>query len=204
MSNENANASEQQTNGKEPVNQTSQDSSSQEPGKHSGLTTNQKIMIGGFSGLIVVIVIAAVIIVSILNKPEPAPLPTGGNLVINEDNLAAIQKEIDAKVEDGMFMTDMNIDWSFPNGKGVSPDAYVGNMANNHRPIFFELISRETGAVIYKSDVIPVGYSIREIKLDTDLPAGVYPMVCKYHMLDETTGETVSNLSINITVRILN
>lgn len=202
MSTKNTNIPNQQPNSQEPVNQPP---SGQKPDQHSGLTTNQKIMIGGFTGLIAVIVAAAVIVVSILNKPEPAPpLPTGGNLIINEDNLAAIEKEIKTKVQDGMFMTDMNIDWSFPNGKSVSPDAYVGNMRNNHRPLSFEIIRSDTKEVIYTSDVIPPGYSIKEIKLDTDLPAGTYPMVCVYHLLDEETGATVSTLSINITVRILN
>lgn len=201
MSTENTNTSNHQTNSQESM---SQEPASQKPDKRSGLTTNQKIMIGGFTGLIVVVVAAAIVIVSILNKPEPAPLPTGGNLVINEDNLAAIQKEIDAKVADGMFMTDMNIEWSFPNGKSTSPDAYVGNMQNNHRPINFDLIRSDTGEVIYTSDVIPPGYSIREITLDTDLQAGTYPMVCKYHLLDAETGESASSLAVNITVRILN
>lgn len=201
MSTENTNIPNQQPNSQEPV---GQQPSGKKPNERSGLTTNQKIMIGGFAGLIVVVAIAAVIIVSVLNKPQPDPLPTGGNLVINEDNLAAIEKQIKAKVEEGMFMTDMTIDWSFPNGKSASTDAYVGNMVNNHRPISFDIIRPETGEVIYTSDVIPAGYSIKEIKLDTDLSAGTYPMVCMYHLLDEETGATKSTLSVNITVRILN
>lgn len=171
------------------------------PKKRSGLTTNQKIMIGGFTVLIIAIVAAAAIIVSIMNKPGP-PQPEGGNLIINEDNLAQIEKEISAKVEDGMFMTDMTIDWSFPNGKSTSTNAYVGNMVNNRHPISFELVNN--GEVIYTSDVIPSGYSLKEITLDTDLPAGTYSMVCNYHILNEETGETINNLGINITVRILN
>lgn len=196
MSTNNAETSNNPNNSKGPV--------SKRPDGRQGLTTNQKILIGGFAALIIVVVIAVIVIASILNKPAPEPPLTGGNLLINEDNLAEIDEELKMNVEKGMFMTDMSIDWSFPNGKSASSDARVANSANNNQPISFDLIRSDTNEVIYTSDVIPVGYSIKEIKLDTDLPAGVYPMLCNYHLLDEETGETISSVAINVTVRILN
>lgn len=165
------------------------------------LSKGQKIMIGGFTCVIIVIVAAAAVIFSILSKPKPEPAK--GNLVVNQDNVSQITNDIEAEVADGMFMTDMNVDWSFPNGKSASVDAYVGNSISNHRPISFDVVLSDTGEVIYTSDVIPTGYTIKEIKFDTSLSAGTYAAVCNYHLLDEETGDVVSSVGINITLRIL-
>ncbi len=171
--------------------------------KSSKLTTNQKIMIGGFAGTAVAVAVAAAVIVSALNKETP-PETSGGSLVVNEANLAEIDKELDAIVDDGMFMTDMNVDWTFPDGGSVSTDAYVGNMANNNYPFYFELVDSGSGEIVYTSDVVPPGYSLKEIKLDKDLDAGVYPMVCNYSLVNDESGEVVSSVGVAVTVHILN
>lgn len=163
-----------------------------------GLTTNQKIMIGGFSALIIVIIAAVFIIIRVLNKPEPV---TGGNLVVDETNLTSMSDDLRAQVEDGLFELNMNMIWHFPDGTSASSDAYVANSEVNRYAISFDILVDDE--ILFTSTTIPLGSQIKDITLNKDLSAGTYPAVCRYHLLREDGTEN-SSVDINVTLEIEN
>lgn len=168
----------------------------------SKLTKSQKIMITGFSVVFIAILAVGFFVYSLLNKkPVVDPPYNGGNLVVDESNLGSIGEHLDDQVADGMFEVNMNTIWSFANGKSASSDAYIANSTSNHYPISFDVKLSDSEEAIYTSSVIPVGYSIKEIKLDTDLAAGTYKAICNYHLLNEDGSER-SSLAVNITLII--
>jgi len=167
------------------------------PVKKAKLTKQQIIMITGFSLVIITIIIVGIILYQLLNKKPDA----NGNLVINDSNLSTIGEQLEEQVQDGMYEVNMNTNWNFRNSKSASSNASVANSTSNRYPVSFDIILEGQEEAIYSSDVIPVGYSIKEIKLDTELPAGTYNGICKYHLLNED-GSEKSSLSVTITIII--
>lgn len=156
--------------------------------KGKGLSTNQKIMIGGFAVLIVVVAVAGYLIYQKLNQNTiPA---AGGNLIVDENNLGDIDDLLTESVEDGMFEVNMSTTWLFPDGKSAASDAYLANGAANRYPLTFEIVLNEE--TIFSSSVIPVGKQIKDIILDKALAAGTYDAVCMYHLWKEDGTENSS------------
>lgn len=169
---------------------------------NKGLTTNQKILIGGFAIVVIVVAIVGFFLYrAFSNRQEPATSSAGGNLVVDESNLSEIENMLSEAVEDGMFEVNMSTTWNFPDGKSASTDAYLANGTANHYPISFDVVLNGE-EVVYSSTVIPVGNQIKEIKLDKELTAGTYEAVCLYHLWKEDGTEN-STFGVNITLNIL-
>jgi hypothetical protein len=156
---------------------------------------------------LVVICAAAVIAVVLLSRPREAAtdiiadgLTPIGNLVVDENNLTAIQKEIAEKVERGMFETHMNTTWTFPNGKSASTDAVLGNSVNNNYAFWCEVRLAGTNEVVYTSSLLPVGSQLAEIKLSKNLEKGEYSAVLSVYMVDENNEPVESNMGFGITL----
>lgn len=162
----------------------------------------QIILIVGFALVIAVICIIGYFLYSSLKKQDESKPVVGGNtnLVIDESNLAEVEELITQAAEEGMFELNMNTIWSFPDGKSPSSDAYVANSNANSRPISFEIFINDTECV-YSSTVIPVGSRIKEIKLDTELPAGEYSATCMYHLWNED-GTEKSSFGVGVVLNI--
>lgn len=166
--------------------------------KNNKLNSTQKILIIGFSCLILAVVVVAILLWGKLSSMSQTDTSgAGGNYVIDESNLADVKEAMAQKVEDGYFEVNMNTAWTFPNGEEPSTNAYVANGNANSLPITFEILLEEE--VIYSSGLIPVGNRIKEIKLDKDLDAGTYDAVCMYHLWKEDGTEN-SSFGVNITI----
>jgi hypothetical protein len=173
----------------------------QAPPPKSGLQTKHIVLILGA----VLIVAAAVVTVVLLTRPAPAPpADTGGSRVITEANVDEIDAEIQAKVDDGMFATWMNMSWHFPNGKSASDNAIMGNSEGNHYPFWFDLARSDTGEIIYTSGLIRVGTQLKEIILEKSVPAGTYDAVVTIHMVDDFGNDIASDIGFNIQLIIDN
>lgn len=124
------------------------------------------------------------------------------NLVVTPDNIAELKAANPATVAPGSYDVCMNSTWNFPNAKSASSNAYVENRLSNTNTVNFTVTRKDTGALIFESPYIPVGSSLRNIKLtDESFVKGSYPCVVKYHLLDENYKQ-ISTVSINITVVI--
>jgi len=107
---------------------------------------------------------------------------------------------MEEKVQDGMFATEMTIDWYFDAETMTSTEAYVANSEANTKAIYFE-VAMEDGKTIYTSTVIPVGYSINSIKLEDKLDAGDYTADCIYYLLNDN-GEVNSSVAVTVYLHI--
>lgn len=170
--------------------------------KKKVLNTTQLIIIICFVLLIAAIGIAAFFIIKAQKEYSLADesIP-GGNLIVDESNLAEVDAYLSDSVATGMFEVSMNTIWSFPDGKSASTDAYVANSPSNHFPITFEILL-DNSDMIYSSTVIPVGNRIKDIVLERDLDAGTYPAVCMYHLWNED-GTEDSSFGVNVTINVL-
>lgn len=150
---------------------------------------------------IIIIIVALLLVAAIaftlwwFLRPQPLGIP-----VVDENNLADIERELEDKVAKGMFETHMTTQWTFPDGKSPALDAVMGNAPTNNYPFWFTVALASTGEEVYSSSLLPIGTELEEITLDKDLDAGNYAAVLTIHMVDENGEEVESNMAFNITL----
>lgn len=152
----------------------------------------------------IIVVLVAVIITLMNRKPEirerdDSVLERG---FVNDSNLSDMEDALQKQADDGMFECMMSTYWTFPDAESKAPNSYVENVENNHRTFYFDLVDPETDEVYYSSPLVPVGSSIKGIKLDKGLPVGEHEMLVKYVMVDDDYQE-VSSVGFMITVEVL-
>ena len=161
-------------------------------------------------GCLVIVALVGVIIALVLNmNREPRvvivqeePEVKERAVLVTEDNAEEMIQEMVEEPPANVpmyYSALMNTTWHFPDGASESTDAYVGNQEGNETPIYFDVILSDTEETIYQSPVIPLGGTLRNFKLDTDLDAGTYDCVCVYHLIDENQ-RTLTTLSMAVTV----
>lgn len=150
--------------------------------------------------LIILLAVALGFIIYILTKTDEAGEPdTGGRgTVVTEDNADTINISQEP-VEDGMYETSMTIDWHFEGTR--SEDAYVANVENNTRTVYFDLNIAETGEKVYSSPYIPVGSELSGLTLEKELAPGTYDTILVYHLVDDDNKE-LSTLSVALTIYV--
>ncbi len=173
---------------------------------------NKKKKKGGLIAVICVsVVIIAVlvgVIIYLLNRnsksaDNEADVDPSRGVVVNEENVQEVLDNLGEPTPPGMYEVVMNSTWNFPSGKEASTDAYVENSTNNSQPVYFDVKLQGTGETVYDSPILPVGTHLdsKDIKLDKELPAGVYDCILTYHLLGEDEKET-SSVKLTLTVRI--
>lgn len=101
-----------------------------------------------------------------------------------------VDGNIDQKVADARFTTDMNMIWTFPSGSAVSNNAIIGNSASNLYECYFEVyLDDEDQTLLYSSPVIPRGKRLEQLELDRVLADGTHNAICTYHILDDEDPE---------------
>lgn len=148
--------------------------------------------------VVVILVLVGVILYLLLRKPEEERR----NVVVTPDNVEEVIRQMEDEdfVEPGYYTVMMNYDWHFATGDAVSEDAYVENMTENTNAVYLDLfLASDEENAIYKSPVIPVGSSLRDIALDQKLDAGTYDCVAVYHLVDDDQN-TISTLRVTVTV----
>lgn len=185
-------------------------SSEQVPGSGKN-NKSMKILIAVFA----VIVIALIgVVIFLLTRPKetvvapvaavPEEKPESGRgVLVTPDNVDELVASIREPIQDGSFMTSMNVDWTFEDGTSPSSDAYIENAPENTRMVYFDVILSDTSETVYSSPFIPVGSRLSEITLDKDLDAGTYEAVVEYHLVDDDKQE-ISTVSVSVNLHILN
>jgi hypothetical protein len=163
---------------------------------------NKKIVIVGAVAGVVVIAVLISVIIKLSSTPEPPAQIGGVGTVATIENIEELQAEMKEPVQDGYYHMRMNMEWSFPSGGAASADAYVANSEQNKRTVYFTVTLDETGELVFTSPHIPVGSQLTDIALDKKLPAGVYPAVVTYHLLDDE-GKELTTVSVAVKLHIL-
>ncbi len=148
------------------------------------------------AGVIVALlfVIIGVLVFMLVQKDAKEPEESVG-YVLDEGNYQQIQESMAEEVSEGYFETYMNTTWTFVDGTSETKDAVLGNAPNNTKPIRCEVILNETGEVVYKTGVLPVGAVLEPFKLDKDLDAGTYEAICQIYLLKEQEDGTYADFS---------
>lgn len=125
------------------------------------------------------------------------------NLVVTPDNIDELKAaNKNATLAAGLYDVCMNSTWNFKNARVASSNAYVENILTNTNTVKFSLSRNDTGELIYESPYIPVGSSIRNIKLlDESLKKGTYPCTIRYQLVDENYNN-VSSVQVSVSVVI--
>ncbi len=153
-----------------------------------------------------IVVGVAVALVVLESKGKDSDTSVQYNLLTAPpDNIDELrEKESVKKAAEGTYDVCMNSTWRFDSGDSVSDNAYVENILSNTHTVKFSLARDDNGKVIYESPYIPVGSSLRNIKLsDGSLTKGTYPCTLTYHLVDDSYNE-LSTLNISVSVIILN
>jgi hypothetical protein len=125
--------------------------------------------------------------------------------VLNEQEAGTVMDDMLDDVAKGMFECEMSMNWTFPDGKSKSSDAYVGNSTANRYPIYFDVILEDTGEIVYSSPVIPVGANVAEFALEKELPAGKYRAKVLYTLIeDEESQKEISQAGFIVNMEVLN
>jgi hypothetical protein len=171
---------------------------------------NSKILLA-VCGVVIAVLVGVVAV--LLNRPDPAQVPAQTSqedaaprraVLVTEDNVQEAIVEVSRPVTaPTSYRVKMSATWTFNDGASASNDAYVENAQTNETPVYFDLILNDSGETVLESPVIPIGASMRDIKLDKALEAGTYPAVMVYHLLDENQN-TLSTVRMGVTLVIEN
>lgn len=171
------------------------------PVNHSGDGSSKKKFNSKLALIAILAVIAIIIIVVVLIKGR------GTDSKPSEYNVVVVPDDVDKNAGNsnsnpGRYTASMNSDWTFPDAKSASANAYVANVSRNSYPVNFVVVRNDTQDVIYESPDIPVGGKLSNIKLDDEsLPKGTYPCTLTYRLLGKNREELSRvNFSINIII----
>ncbi len=128
--------------------------------------------------------------------------------VVTPDNVEDVVTEMQGEQWEhtpiGYYEVNMSTEWSFPDGKSESSDAYVANAKSNQNPVYFTVApATDSNRIIYTSPLLLVGSELNQIKLDEQLDAGEYDCVLTYHLMDSNDNE-VSTVSVSVSITIEN
>jgi NADH:ubiquinone oxidoreductase subunit 3 (subunit A) len=172
----------------------------------------------GSKKTVIIVVIVAVVMVAMLatiivlasslgkkDKAEEELRP----VMVTEENAEEvveqlIEQEKAAEVAPGYYTVTMNTTWHFESGDVASYDAIVENVEGNTNDVYFDvLLESDESVVLYKSPIIPRGGELKSITLDQVLPAGTYPAVVEYNLVDENQ-VTLSTVRVGLTIIVEN
>ena len=168
-------------------------------GQSKGLRIKPIIII-----VVVTVAVLGIVLAAAILKSNDSEQVGSYNLVVTPDNVDELIAENPSKVAAGSYDVCMNSTWQFKNARSASDNAYVENLISNTNTVNFTLTRNDTGDTIYESPYIPVGSSLKNIKLtDENLNKGTYPCTVTYHLVDDNY-EELSTLKISISVVINN
>lgn len=165
------------------------------------------IKIAGIAAVTIVIVGLVGVIIYLLNQREPNSETASTeqerrNVVVTPENVDEVIQQMNEsqQIEPGYYLVSMNYDWYFKTGDAISSNATVRNSTENTNAVFFDVVMADDEEdVIYKSPVIPVGSSLKQISLDRKLDAGTYDCIVIYHLIDDEQN-TLSTLRVTVTI----
>lgn len=159
------------------------------------------ILIAVLIGVIVVLVKKIADTKDQQNQDTRATVSTMDAAIVTEDNLE--EYLANEQQQNESYVCEMNVDWHFEDSTKPSYNAQVTNAVENTRTVYFDLALEPDMQILYSSPYIPVGASVDEVKLNTELDAGTYPAVVVYHLVDDDKNE-VGSVTVTVTLYIEN
>ncbi len=157
-------------------------------------------------GLIIVLLLGVVLFMGyqiLQEEPEKEESYDGRATFVDQGNVDEVRDSLDDEIEDATYTASMTVDWRFYDGKSVSTTAFVENMKDNKRTVYFDVNLKSTGELVYSSPYLPVGAKLEGFALDKALPKGDYPAVVTYFLVDDDH-KVITKVSVAITIHVLN
>lgn len=159
------------------------------------------------TGVIVIIAIGVIlmlvgVILFLATRTESEPEYS----VVTADNVDKVVSQMKEKepTPEGYYEVMMNTEWEFESGDVASSNAYVKNSTSNQNTVYFTISPKgDSETIWYTSPYIEVGAELRDIKLDTALPAGSHTAVITYHLVDKEFND-LSSVSLYMTITVKN
>ena len=122
-------------------------------------------------------------------------------LEISKKNNEDLKKELEKKVLETQINMTINPFVEMKNGDSEAK-INIENKRVNRYPQIVEIKLNYTGEIIYKSNLIPVGYQLKNIKLNKFLDKGVYDCTAFFSSYDEKTGQIIGTAGANISINV--
>ena len=166
---------------------------------------------------VILLVIIAFLVVKLIDKQDVSNLP---EVQTSEDYAAGVgtigkgntnesepsdSSEAEERYEYGepLFVSMETTDWYFPSATEASTNALIAHSEMNHCDIYVEVILNTTQEVIFRSQVLKPGETLREITLGAELESGTHECVALYHLVNSDTGEEYDdNVRLGMTITI--
>lgn len=168
-------------------------------------------VIAGILAAVVIVILVGIIIYLLQSQrtsqqsESAATVPQQRNVVVAPENVDEVieQMQEEDKTPVGSYEVTMNTHWTFPDGKSVSPDAFVENSTSNTNMVYFTIALDSSGEEIYRSPYLDLGAQLRDIALDKELEQGDYNAIITYHLVDDDFNE-LSSVSMYMMISIEN
>ena len=135
--------------------------------------------------------------------PPPTQRPTigGRGTLLTPENVDEVRDILEQPVQDAQYTVSMTRNWVFDTALTPSRNASVDNLERNTRMVYFDVILKDTGQMVYSSPYIPLGLTHDNFALDEDLPAGVYEATITFFLVDDDY-EYITDVSASVTLTI--
>ena len=112
-----------------------------------------------------------------------------------------LRAQLQEAVDKSMFSFKINSEPVFADG-GAEGELKIGNPETNAYPMKVEIRLDKTDEMVYATEGILPGQSIREDKLDTPLVKGVYPATATFYAYDENGQEILGQVMAALTITV--
>lgn len=160
---------------------------------------------------VVIIAVLVGVIIYLLNAPAPEPYgtpPETGRVsgvqgtVLTPENIEQVRAELErVEEEDLRYVVSMNSNWIFETALTPSENARVDNVERNSRTVFFDVLLRETGELVYTSPYLPLGSTLKGFSLTHDIGAGVHDALVVFYLVDDDY-EIITDVTVTVTLTV--
>jgi len=126
----------------------------------------------------------------------------GRGILVTPENIDQIIADMSEPVQDGYYIATQNVDWVFDTWDTSSSNAFVENVIDNTRTVYFDLHLEATGDLVYSSPFMPLGSKLEGFALDSAVSAGEHPAIVTYHLVDDEF-QNLTTVSVAVLLRIL-
>lgn len=92
--------------------------------------------------------------------------------------------------------------WHVPAGQTENIPIVLKNPDGNPCYFSFTIVLTDTDEIIYQSDMVPPGESIRKIDISKPLSEGTYPAIVQIRTNELETGETMNSADLKLTITV--
>ena len=169
--------------------------------EENGQKKDNKKLIVIIIAVVIIIILAGVIIWLVLGKKNSegsdGVMGYEAGVVTDEETARKVDDEM-AKAAEGYMNLNMKLEAVSKDGENFT--CMIANSPKNRYDMYFELIDDSDGEVIYKSNLIQVGYRIEEFKSSRKYEPGQYPVTVNYHQMEDDHKTQYSEVASALTL----